>query len=194
MCETKTRKQYALEVSNHIAYEIKMFLFCILYIKQQDINLQNVFVESFALHFRNLYGFFTQEQNTRFNGADCNVFYSDIKEAPFSLIEDVQEEYNHACKKIMHLDNKREDLKTTGWHYFKLYNIFKFPIKCFIEDEEILPFISEKHLIDEISTYINTVDTIILGKEVDEMAAKGSTGSILSLFGNLQTPSSDANA
>ena len=166
MCINEKRKVDALKVSDHVAYEIKMFLYCIIKItehekkkqkSEHDKNLHYAIVESFALHFRNLYSYY--KQNYKKNDPK-NIYYSDIYESAFSEIEEFYDEYKLACKKIMHIDRNRESKKVIEWEYIKIYEAFKSPIKSFIEDSTITDYITEKHRIREIKEYIKNIDNI----------------------------------
>jgi hypothetical protein len=129
-------------ILEHVFYEISMLQYTyseLLLIEKRD-NRSNVFVESFALHSRNLIDFFLTEENQK---QQDDVIAIEYKTKSNSYIKKVEKHRQYlreikvrSNKELAHLTILRKDgiSENKGWDYETIHSVLMEIIIDFIND------------------------------------------------------------
>ncbi len=128
------------KAASHLVYEIMMFhgtAYKLLY-EVTDPFLKNVFIESFAIHCRNLYDFFYTKPN---NSDDVNVYNFSISKRNFNIEKankkTLQVIKRKANKQVSHLTYSRinyNSIHKKAWNVLKIYENMSITILSFLKN------------------------------------------------------------
>jgi len=154
-------------LDEHFCYEANMLIISysklIVLSSKENINENNMALEVFALHSRNLLEFFINEDSKHSDTAKAKHFLTD--NTLFSNIEnnvlELEKQIRKANKQISHLtyDRLKYTEEDKSWHYDMIFKDFTYIIKMFYECLE--DKYKSSNLID-LYKYITTNTNIIL--------------------------------